>query len=151
MKGQSQLHSPGDEECSKVIESELVHVDSRMASMYRALAARLNYLAQDRSDIQFATKEVSRGMANPTVRDWKRLKRLARYLVDRQRVVHVYKYQDSVKTLRTWSDSDHAGCKLTRKSTSAGVSMLGCIALNHGAPPRDLYPFHQVNPYTIVW
>ena len=33
------------------------------ATTYGALAARLNYLALDRTDIQFATKEVAKYMA----------------------------------------------------------------------------------------
>ena len=43
---------------------------------YRALTARGNYLAQDRSDIRFAVKELSRRMARPRRRDWRRLVRL---------------------------------------------------------------------------
>eukprot|EP00969_Alexandrium_andersonii_P096212 4248494-Alexandrium_andersonii.AAC.1 len=31
------------------------------ATRYRALAARANYLAQDRPDVQYATKELRRG------------------------------------------------------------------------------------------
>ena len=49
-------------------EHELVGSE---ASLYRALTARANYLTQDRSDIQFATKELARGMAKPTVGDMK--------------------------------------------------------------------------------
>ena len=44
---------------------------------FRALAARANYLALDRPDIQFAVKEVARRMATPRVDDWILLKRLA--------------------------------------------------------------------------
>ena len=40
-----------------------------------------NYLAQDRSDIRFAVKELSRRMAVPRRRDIEAAKRLARYLV----------------------------------------------------------------------
>ena len=40
------------------------------------LAARSNYLALDRPDIQYSTKEVCRGMANPSVADRRKLKRL---------------------------------------------------------------------------
>ena len=36
------------------------------ATKYRGLAARLNYLAQDRSDLQFSGKELARGMQSPT-------------------------------------------------------------------------------------
>ena len=35
------------------------------ATKYRAVTARLNFLAQDRTDIQHATKEVSRCMSAP--------------------------------------------------------------------------------------
>ena len=55
--------------------------------MYRALVARANYLSQDRSDIQYAVKELSRGMSQPTLGDWQGLKRLGRYLVNKERVI----------------------------------------------------------------
>ena len=46
------------------------------ATLYRALAARLNYLALDRSDIQFATKEIARHTATATDGTWLLLKGL---------------------------------------------------------------------------
>ena len=49
-------------------EEELNHAQS---TMFRAVTARLNYLAQDRSDIQFAVKELCRFMSKPTQEDWK--------------------------------------------------------------------------------
>ena len=49
------------------------------------------------------------------------LKRLARYLIGRTRVVIVYKYQDSHGVVDVWTDTDYAGCQDTRKSTSGGV------------------------------
>ena len=49
-------------------------------------AARANYLAQDRTDIQFATKELCRHMSRPRRSSWLRLKRLARYLLDHPRL-----------------------------------------------------------------
>ena len=39
-------------------------------SQYRALVARANYLSQDRGDIQFAVKELSRKMSCPSNLDW---------------------------------------------------------------------------------
>ena len=45
-------------------------------TMFRALVARANYIAQDRTDIRFATKELSRRMANPRRKDMRALKRL---------------------------------------------------------------------------
>ena len=50
------------------------------AKVFRALAARANYLAADRLDIQFAAKEVCRDMAKPRRSSMTKMKRLARYL-----------------------------------------------------------------------
>ena len=46
--------------------------------LFRAVAARGNYLGQDRMDMQFAAKEISRFMSNPEEQDWRSAKRLAR-------------------------------------------------------------------------
>ena len=55
------------------------------ARQYRAVAARLNYLAPDRVDIQFAVKEAARSMSAPRKRDWILLTRIGRYLVGKPR------------------------------------------------------------------
>lgn len=46
----------------------------------RALAARLNYLAQDNACIQFPATEISRSMANPAAQDVKSIQTVARFL-----------------------------------------------------------------------
>jgi hypothetical protein len=107
---------------------ELVHgesLDPADASMYRALVARANYMAQDRSDIQYAVKELCKNMSAPTTDDWNKLKRLGRYLIGRERVVVIYGYQGWNGKITAWTDSDYAGDKKTRKSTSGGVLLLG--------------------------
>ena len=58
------------------------------------MGARFNYVAPDCPDVQYGTKEVCRGMARPTERDWEKLKQLARYLVGRRRTVWEFEYQD---------------------------------------------------------
>ena len=62
-------------------------LDAQEAIQYGSMVARLNYLSQDRSDIQFAVKEVCRGMSKPTEGDVLKLKRLGRYLKDHPRLV----------------------------------------------------------------
>ena len=57
---------------------------------FRGTAARINFLAADRPDLQYASKKTSRRMANPLNGDWSLLKRVARYLVLHRRLVHVY-------------------------------------------------------------
>ena len=52
------------------------------------------------------------------------LKRLARFLLGRRRLVFKYGWQKASK-LECYSDTDWAGCPKTRKSTSGGCLMLG--------------------------
>ena len=59
-------------------------------SLFRAAAARSNYLALDRIDIVFAAKELCRRMAVPRQIDLVALRRLASYLVGTPRVVQRY-------------------------------------------------------------
>ena len=98
---------------------------SHDATMYRAVVARCNFLAIDRPDIMFASKECSRCMSKPLNRDWEALKRLGRYLISRPRVVHMFRWQEKPETLTAFSDSNWAGCKKTRKSTSGACFMHG--------------------------
>ena len=70
-------------------QEELEELSKEEAALYRAMTARANYLSQDRSDIQFAVKELSRAMSSPTVSDRMQLKRLGRYLIDRPRITIV--------------------------------------------------------------
>ena len=51
-----------------------------IAKVYRGLAALGNFVAQDRADIGFAAKEVSKTMADPAECDLLAVKRLGRYL-----------------------------------------------------------------------
>ena len=92
---------------------------------FRAVAARLNFMAQDGPDIQFATKEVCREMANPTKGSWAKAKRLSRYLLEREAVIYAYEWMFEEPVLDLFTDSDWAGCRRTRKSTTGGVVMRG--------------------------
>ena len=119
------VKTPGEEENKKEEEQNAQELDKGKSREYRGMTARANYLAQDRIDIQYAVKELSRAMAAPTVGDWKKLKRLGRYLVGRPRVVTSYPWQEEVVRFTGYSDSDWAGCKKTAKSTSGGVIQKG--------------------------
>ena len=97
------------------------------ATMFRALSARGNYLAQDRPDINFATKELCREFSRPNRNSYQRLKRLGRYLIGKPRLVYKYdwgKGAPGADTLEIFVDTDFAGCKETRRSTSGGLCFL---------------------------
>jgi len=66
-------------------KEELAREDAELppdiATEFRGLAARANYLSLDRVDIQYATKEICRDMAAPKASSMSKMKRLARYLL----------------------------------------------------------------------
>ena len=64
-------------------------------------------------------------MAKPRKRDWRKLIRFGKYLLGNGRYVCKYDYQDEVRKIDVWTDTDYAGCRETRKSTSGGVIQLG--------------------------
>lgn len=85
---------------------------------FRGLAARLKYVAQDRVDVQFAVKEVCRGMASPNEGHWRRLKKLGRYHLNREAGVIEFPWGERANRLDVYGDSDWAGCRTSRRSTS---------------------------------
>ena len=76
----SPLSHPGGDKKTIEEEERSEELRGQEATRFRAVAARSNYLAADRPDIQYAVKEVCRRMAKPVSSDWKKLVRLARYL-----------------------------------------------------------------------
>lgn len=104
-------------------------VDSALSSednsLYRSRTMRLGYIAQDRTDVQRTTRELAKGMAPPCARHEMMLKRAVRYLLHAPRVRLRWKYQRRLTRIDIYSDTDHAGCIRTRKSTSGVVAMLG--------------------------
>ena len=99
-------------------------LSSEDATTYRALSARANFLSQDRGDIQYATKELCREFSVPNRNSYARLKRVGRYLVGKPRLVHRYDFGPGLEkdeAIDIYVDTDFAGCKETRRSTSGGV------------------------------
>jgi hypothetical protein len=80
MEDCAEVKSPGtsvDQE-----ENDDLELAQHDASVFRRAAARVNYMAQDRGDLSYASKELSRGMKAPKNIDVKNLKRVLRYLKD---------------------------------------------------------------------
>ena len=69
----------------------------------------------------YCAKELTRHMATPTTTDWEQVVRLGRYLSKRPRVRLWYKFQETACQLETFSDTDWAGCRRTRRSTTAKI------------------------------
>ena len=84
--GSNSMATPGVRMSFSEVEKDEV-LEEAMHTAFRATAARANYLAADRIDLQFAAKEVCRWMSRPTKHAWAALKRLCRYLVGLPRMV----------------------------------------------------------------
>ena len=100
-------------------------LDENAKFKYRSSTMRLAYLAQDRVDVQFCSKELARAMQAPTVWDRQQLQRAVRYLHGAGRIVQRFKQQQMPDSLVTFTDSDFAGCTKTRKSTGCTMVFFG--------------------------
>ena len=124
---------PGNESLRKKIEAEepLSAVEHRK---YRRIVGQLLWLSSIRPDIQYAVKELSRGLTSPTEDHQAKVKMLLRYLAGSKACVLTLrprvKLRPEMSSLDVvaYVDSDWAGCVQTRKSTS-GVSVFfnGCL------------------------
>ena len=78
------------EKDAKGEEGDDEEMESKEGTEVRGVAARMNFLGQDCPDLQFPVKECSKQMARPTKGAWKSAKKIARYLVGRERVIWRY-------------------------------------------------------------
>ena len=93
---------------------------------FRSMAAKLNYIGQDRSDVQYAARGVCSGMAKPSVGDMRRLRGRVRYLARVEGVTWEYgEWRDGEEVrVDVYVDSDWAK-EASRKSTSGGMLAVG--------------------------
>ena len=86
---------------------------------------RIGYLALDRPDLQYSAKECARGMSTPLVRHLNMMKRIARYLLHSPCMIWVWRKQRWPGRILARSDTDWAGCPVTRKSTNGTAVVFG--------------------------
>ncbi|GJS16977.1 retrovirus-related pol polyprotein from transposon TNT 1-94 [Tanacetum coccineum] len=91
---------------------------------YHIMIGSLMYLTSSRPDIMFATCMCARYQENPNEHHVSAVKRIFRYLKGTINLGLWYP-KDSRFDLSAYSDVDHAGCHLDRKSTSGSVQFLG--------------------------
>nr|GEX69742.1 ribonuclease H-like domain-containing protein [Tanacetum cinerariifolium] len=106
------------------------HLDANLSgtpvdqTKYRSKVGALIYLTTSRPDIMHATCYCARYQAQPTEKHLTAVKRIFRYLKD---TIHMGLWypKDTGFELTAFSDSDHAGCLDSCKSTSGGIQFLG--------------------------
>ena len=122
LKDAKPVVSPGEDAAEEEMSEEL---DEWQPQRFRSLAARSKYQSADRPDIQYSVKELCRCVSKPTKRSWEALRRLVKFLVGKPRLVWRYQWEGQLDEVDGYSDSNWAGCKTSRKSTSGGAIMIG--------------------------
>ena len=98
--------------------------------LFRSYAARANYLAMDRPELAYPAKELCRRMKEPVKGDLRTLRRIAQYLANTPRLVYEFAWQDGAD-LQVFTDTDFAGCRVSRRSTSGGCALRGTHLVKH--------------------
>nr|GEW49774.1 integrase, catalytic region, zinc finger, CCHC-type, peptidase aspartic, catalytic [Tanacetum cinerariifolium] len=106
------------------------HLDAALSetpvdqTKYRSKVGALMYLTASRPDIMHVTCYCARYQAQPTEKHLTAVKRIFQHLKD---TIHMGLWypKDTGFELTAFSDSDHAGCLNSRKSTSGGIQFLG--------------------------
>ncbi|KAJ9551482.1 hypothetical protein OSB04_015527 [Centaurea solstitialis] len=91
---------------------------------YRGMIGSLMYLTASRPDIMFLTCLCARYQSMPKVSHLKAVKRIFRYLKGTINLGLWYP-KGSGYELTGYTDADHGGCKLDRKSTTGHIQFLG--------------------------
>ncbi|WVZ52667.1 hypothetical protein U9M48_003704 [Paspalum notatum var. saurae] len=91
---------------------------------FRGMIGSLLYLTATRPDIQFAVYLCARYQASPRTSHRQAVKRIFSYLKFTPELGLWYSTV-SFLSLRGFSDADHAGCRIDRKSTSGTCQLLG--------------------------
>ena len=115
----------GETRVEHIEESTDPELGREETTIFRAVAARLNFLSQDRPDITFATMELWSKMSRSDAEDLDNRKRVGRFVVGRPRVKCLFEWQSHPGALHALADADWAGDRQTRKSVSGRMTLLG--------------------------
>lgn len=104
--------------------TEAGKVDEESKFPYREAVGALSYLmGGTRPDIAYAVSVVSRKLENPTIEDWKKVKRIFRYLKGTTNFGIRYAADNTNVCIVGYSDADHAGDTTTGRSTTGVVCL----------------------------
>jgi hypothetical protein len=131
-------------------------------TLYHSMIGSLLYLTASRPDIMFSVCMFARFQANPKKAHLRAVKRILRYLKHTPSVGLWYP-KGATFDLISYSNSDYAGCKIDRKSTSGGCHLLGrslvswtscrCFGSDRtpGVAPQGLFRSRTVLPTVAQW
>ncbi|KAJ9535957.1 LOW QUALITY PROTEIN: hypothetical protein OSB04_un000880 [Centaurea solstitialis] len=115
------MKTPMSPSCALDSDSDGKTVD---VTTYRGMIGSLMYLTASRPDIMFSTCLCARYQSKPKESHLKAVKRIFRYLKGTVNLGLWYP-KGSGYELTGYTDADHGGCKLDRKSTTGHIQFLG--------------------------
>ena len=145
LKTKASKPTPCTQESQQVDKTN--NLDQEQSASFRKCVGILLYVGQDRPDLQFAVRGLASKMPGPTHHSWKQLVHLVQYMSKTEGYHLVYRktprgisnLHQSIRNgsfdfsmvaekqehlLEVFSDSDWAGNKSSRKSTSSGTMFL---------------------------
>ncbi|GJR64968.1 hypothetical protein Tco_0011033 [Tanacetum coccineum] len=125
--GMTSCDSIGNPMVTKPLDADLSGTPVNQTK-YHSMVRALMYLIESRPDIIHVTCYCASYQARPTEKHLKEVKWIFRYLKNTINMGLWYP-KDTSFELTAFSDSDHAGCLDTCKSTSDGIQFLGVLWL----------------------
>jgi hypothetical protein len=104
--------------------------------LYGSMIGSLLYLTASRPDIMFSVCMCARFQTAPKECHLTTIKRIMRYLKYSPNIGLCYPKGDQFE-LVGYSDSDYAGCKVDRKSSSGGCQLLGCSLVSWSSKKQN--------------
>ncbi len=120
MEGNKSISTPMSSSCKLDKDESGKSVDQKM---YRSMIGSLLYLTASRPDIMFSVCMCARYQSNPKESHLIAVKRIFKYLIGTKNIGLWYSKESSINLIG-YTDSDFAGCKLDRKSTSGSCQFL---------------------------
>ena len=104
-------------------------LDPQAAALYKRLVGVLLHVALDRPDVAYAVRLCCRRLRSPTLTSMTRVRRVIKYLHGTRDMELFFPFRGAVRELSLYADSDWAGNKETRKSSSCGIIRAGACTL----------------------
>ena len=108
----------------EVCKEDEVPLTEEQAKTFRHVVCKLMHVQEDYIQAQFSIKEASRVLSSPSLGDMMRLKHMVRFLKGCKGVERTFAKPSEELKIITFTDSDWAKCRTTRKSTDMVIVTL---------------------------
>ena len=145
-------HTPAHAQVLEVIESP--ELGAQQSSTYRSAVGILLYLSCDMVQCQWMIRHLAQSMSKPTLKAWTELRHLVQYLLGCTEYGLMMHYRSDFDgsdfLLKTFTDSDWASNKGTRKSVSACCLMMNNCLLSSGSRNQGLIALSSAEAETYA-